>query len=707
MGGLVPDSSTYASPEVKKNGWSSLKELNPAAADAYALGLLIHFVFNPSVPLPATAHPPHPPPTASSRGSIPASIFPTYKRLLNPNPKARLTPAHFLDLGMAETAGDGSGFFASNRLVKVSAGLDNFNLASEAEKALLLRTLKESASSFPTEFASYRILPSLISALEFGGASAAAILPLVLQFGKGIAPADYASVILVHLVKLYTSPDRGTRMALLDHLSEYADKLDKKMVVDKIWPNLQTGFTDTVAIIREATVKSIILLSDKFNERIMNNDLLRHLAKMQADPEPSIRTNTCILIGRLGPSLGYNTKRKVLVPAFARALKDPFVHARVAGLMALMATVECFDIEDLASKVIPNMAFTMVDQEKLVRDQAFKAMELFVKKLEEHAAAMPETAIVENDVLSIGAFPPAAPGPNTLVNSAAGAAGALAGWAISSLGKKLAAADLQSTMGSAVGSAVDRSTSAPLPLGTSGMSNGSGSGLAGALPTPKLETRLSSGGATRSLASTSSAKAMHLGASKASTSLNVPPEWAEEAAAELEASQSNPWGNDDLMDVNADQDDWSAFESAAVTDTQNVGLGLGDVHRRNGSFAAQELNDPWADLTTSTKNTRSSGEWGISPRSSLSVPPARAATSPHIVNAAQLSLSPRLVPARSPTPSDSGRTDHNVGTPSTLHSTVGMSKEEKAAEMARRKEERKQRIAALKEHKKQAGGPKP
>ena len=37
-------------------------------------------------------------------------------------------------------------------------------------------------------------------------------------------------------------------------------------------------------------------------------------------------------------------------------------------------------------------------------------------------------------------------------------------------------------------------------------------------------------------------------------------DWAEEAAAEAEAEEahhSNPWGNDDLMDVNADQDDWS------------------------------------------------------------------------------------------------------------------------------------------------------
>ena len=135
-------------------------------------------------------------------------------------------------------------------------------------------------------------------------------------------------------------------------------------------------------MLREATIRAISQLSDKveslhkdtrvvsnvcqLNDRILNNDLLRHLAKLQSDPEASIRTNACILVGRLGPTLGYNTKRKVLVPAFTKALKDPFVHARVAGLMGFMATMDCFETEELASKVIPSMAFTLVDSEKLV-----------------------------------------------------------------------------------------------------------------------------------------------------------------------------------------------------------------------------------------------------------------------------------------------------------------------------------------------------
>ncbi|PCH43923.1 ARM repeat-containing protein [Wolfiporia cocos MD-104 SS10] len=687
MGSLLPESTTYAPPEVKKGGWSATKELTPAAADSYALGLLIHCAFNPSLPLPATAQPPHPPPTAASRGAIPNVLFSSYKRLLNPNPKSRLTAKVFLELGTATTAGDGSGFFADNSLVKVCTGLDNFSISNEGEKATFLRTLKESASSFPSEFVSYRVLPSLVSALQFGGASAPAILPLVMQMGKTVAPENYSSVILVHLVKLFTSPDRGTRLALLEHLPEYAEKLDKKAVVDKIWPHLQTGFSDTVAVIREATVKSIILLSDKFNDRILNNDLLRFLAKMQGDPEASIRTNTCILIGRLGPSLGYNTKRKVLVPAFSRALKDPFVHCRVAGLMALMATIDCFDIEDLAGKVIPNMAFTTLDKEKLVRDQAFKAMELFVKKLEEHAATMPETVEADSESALPGFLPPASPGPNTLVNTAAGAAGALAGWAMSSLSKKLAAADLQSTMSPAAG--VDRPSSAPLSdaLTSGGLNNS----IPGGFP-PQVQNTLSSPAVpARPIVSTptiKSSKGMQLGASKVPTSLSSSssaPDWAQEAAAEVDVQQQNPWGNDDLIDVNADQDDWSAFESAPAP---LVGLGLGDVPSQNGS-----------------SHSTATDEWGMEIQTlPIHQPKGRVpsmARSPTSNNR----LSTVSSFARSPTPSESGRASpatQDKAAPS-HPSTAGMTKEEKAAEMARRKEERRQRIAALKEQKKNAG----
>lgn len=111
---------------------------HPSVADAYALGLLIHCVFNLNAPLPATADPPHPPPPASSRGAIPTILFNQYKKLLNPNAKARISPAAFLETGMAQL-GDGSGFFANNSFVRICQGLDQFSISGDAEKAALLR----------------------------------------------------------------------------------------------------------------------------------------------------------------------------------------------------------------------------------------------------------------------------------------------------------------------------------------------------------------------------------------------------------------------------------------------------------------------------------------------------------------------------------------------------------------------------------------
>ncbi|KAG2132258.1 armadillo-type protein [Suillus cothurnatus] len=655
MGGLMPDAMACAPPEVKKEGWSTLKDVPISAADGYALGLLLHAVFNPTHPPPPTAQPPHPPPQVSSRGAIPLSVFPSFKKLLNPNAKSRMSPKNLLDIGMVESGGEGHGFFVHNRLVKVCAGLDGFTLSSESEKASLLRTLKESASSFPPEFVSYRILPCLASALEFGGASAATIVPLVLQFGKNVAPDDYGSVIVAPLVKLFASADRGTRIALLDSLPDFAEKLDKKTVVDKIWPNLQTGFTDTVAVIREATVRAIVLLSPKLSDRILNNDLLRHLARLQSDPEASIRTNTCILIGRLGPSLGSCS-------CVQYGAQDSFVHARVAGVMAFMATAECFEIEDVASKVVSAVVGATLDKEKLVRDQAFKAVELFVKRLEAHASTMLETASTE-DGEDLNARLPGAYTQAGLVNSATGAAAALTGWAVSSLGKKLAPADMQTMMSSAA----DASISAP-------NINGRASSLPVSSASPSTNP--------------SRGKGLQLGGHRAPTFA-----LAEEVANEAGQSSSRLW-NDDLIDINADEGDWSAFESAPPAAESKLasaadGLGFGISLR-----ASSPILDDWGAMAFSVSTYKTSHPSQVS--RTLSPQPRRSIVPSTLAPAFSPASSARSTPVSSPRPLPN--TADN--TPPT--SMAGMSKEEKAAEMARRKEERRLRIEKLKEQKKNA-----
>lgn len=119
---------------------------NPSAADSYGFGLVIHFVFNPSQPAPPTSHPPHPPPQPSSRGAIPGGIFPLFKKLLTPDPRSRMTVKTFLDIGMSESSGEGSGFFSHNRLVSICQSLDDFALSSDSEKSNMIRSVVDLVS---------------------------------------------------------------------------------------------------------------------------------------------------------------------------------------------------------------------------------------------------------------------------------------------------------------------------------------------------------------------------------------------------------------------------------------------------------------------------------------------------------------------------------------------------------------------------------
>lgn len=129
---------------------------------------------------------------------------------------------------------------------------------------------------------------------------------------------------------------------------------------------------------------------------------------------------------------------------------------------------------------------------------------------------------------------------------------------------KLATADMQSTM-NAVGIGLQASAPtpafgaparpSPLPFipSTTSVANS-------AVSSPVVPRALSPGGP-----STSKAKGMQLGANKIPAA-TLAMQLEEEASASA-GVDGNPWGTDDLIDINADEDDWStltAFDLAAL-----------------------------------------------------------------------------------------------------------------------------------------------
>ncbi len=195
------------------------------------------------------------------------------------------------------------------------------------------------------------------------------------------------------------------------------------------------GFTDLAPVVREQTLKSVLTLITKLSDRTINGELLKHLAKTANDEQPGIRTNTTICLGKIARHLGSGSRAKVLMAAFTRSMRDPFVHARNAALMALAVTSEYFSDEDCAYRVLPAMAPALIDKEKLVRDQASKTVDIYLQKIRKAAAAMPDSALPPQSMVD-GAARMSTPQPG----EHAAAAASWAGWAISSFTNKLSAA---------------------------------------------------------------------------------------------------------------------------------------------------------------------------------------------------------------------------------------------------------------------------
>lgn len=301
-----------------------------------------------------------------------------------------------------------------------------------------------------------KVLPELIKSVEFGGGGPKAF-SVVMKIAAKLSNEDFDGKITPVVIRLFSNPDRAIRVCLLDSLPLMIDRLSQKVVNDKIFPQLVTGFTDAAPVVREQTLKSVLVIISKLSDRTINGELLKYLAKAANDEQPGIRTNTTICLGKIAKNLGTSSRSKVLIAAFTRSLRDPFVHARNAALMALAVTGEYFVEEDIALRIMPVLCPLLIDKEKLIRDQTSKTMDIYLQRVRKAAAGMPDTALPPQGAEGAGAPRMSTPQPNEA------SASSWAGWAISSFTNKLstAAGEMQTSNGS--GAASPKPTSSPGP----------------------------------------------------------------------------------------------------------------------------------------------------------------------------------------------------------------------------------------------------
>ncbi|KAI9811626.1 MAG: hypothetical protein M1827_005375 [Pycnora praestabilis] len=455
---LLPDSGRYAPSEVAKSGWEIIKRQPISAVDAYYLGTLIFEVFNGEFISSDQV---------GQTKNIPPSMQQSYKRLVNGNPKARSSVGAFLEQGRRS-----GGFFATS-LIQLTEGIESLGLKSEGEREEFLSELNEAFEDFPEEFLNIKVLPELLKSVEFGGGGPK-VFSVVMKIGAKIPDEDYDTRIIPIVNRLFSSQDRVIRVCLLDNLPLMIDHLPQKLVNDKIFPQMVTGFIDVAPVVREQTVKAVLTIITKLSDRTINGELLKYLAKTSNDEQPGIRTNTTICLGKIAKYLSTNTRQKVLAAAFARSLRDPFVHARNAALLALGATSDVFTDDDCANKILPALCPSLVDKEKIVRDQANKTLDLYLNRIRKYSLTLPDTAIPQpNSSEAAGA---AAPRMETPQNDTS-----WAGWAISSFTNKISTASGQMQNGSHGVDAKpkdDRSSSVPPSADTARPATSTGSASA-------------------------------------------------------------------------------------------------------------------------------------------------------------------------------------------------------------------------------------
>ncbi|EDV21771.1 uncharacterized protein TRIADDRAFT_1172, partial [Trichoplax adhaerens] len=392
----------YFQDEGKTECWSN---------DIQSIGSLIWELFNG--PLSESS-------SLSNTMKIPKLLITHYRKMISPKPHLRPSPRQLIDHCRSD------GGFMKNSYVDTNLFLEELQLKDTDEKTAFFKSLNDHVDEFPVKFCKQRLLPQLINAFEFGGAGSAVLQPLI-KIGRHLTDEEYQEKVIPCIIKLFSSPDRSTRINLLQQMEFFAKYLNPKVVDSQIYPQLATGFTDTVPALREETIKSMVLLVPKLSESTISKDLLKHFAILQQDEQSSIRTNTTICLGKVACHFSEATRQRVLATAFLRAMQDPFPPARIAGILGFAATKSYYSQKDIAEKILPNLCSKTLDSDKSVRDQIFASIRQFLAIMESYSEQMKreptENGTVNDD--------------QGLAATAAGAASSWAGWAVNSLASKI------------------------------------------------------------------------------------------------------------------------------------------------------------------------------------------------------------------------------------------------------------------------------
>ncbi|RKP21491.1 ARM repeat-containing protein [Rozella allomycis CSF55] len=210
------------------------------------------------------------------------------------------------------------GGYFDDFFISTSKQMESFIVVSDRE--VFLRSLSEKIEQIPINYLSFKtVIPIILHVLKFGNADG----PVM----------DILSL-------LFNSNDRSVRIDLLKNIEVFAEKLDPKIINNKIYKMMASGFSDCVPSVRENTMIASLLLTSKLSEKTLNDDLISNVFKLLSDEQPGIRTNAIIAIGKLCPILSQTSRKKYFVDALILGLQDTFKAARESTLKVMSDSIE-------------------------------------------------------------------------------------------------------------------------------------------------------------------------------------------------------------------------------------------------------------------------------------------------------------------------------------------------------------------------------
>ncbi|KAI3613332.1 hypothetical protein CBS9595_004165 [Malassezia furfur] len=432
-GGQPPHAHDRVAPEVEA-GWGHVADVPVPAVDSFAIGVLAIDAFNDQVPANLRTFP---------AGRIPPLLYPLVRQMVHADPHTRLSAADLVAAGNQP-----GGFLTKNELVRASALVEEFRLADAHHKEAILGELEQLQPRLLPTFSQCKVLPVLVEAfrskpipnglndsLEL---SARVLLPLMLRLGEALDEARWRHTLGTPVLDAFGTPYSPMRAALLQHLGLYVAHLDTRAVMGRVWPAVAAWLEDPHEVVRAAVLESLPLLAPKLSDRVLNNDLLRQLAKTQTDRQPALRIQTTQLLGKLTPFVTPTTRASVLVPAFARSLKDVYEQARLAGVDAFRTNEASFDAEASARSVVPALAPCLVDRNREVRETASTTLHTYLDKIQAYAAKLSSESSELPPAPTLAGAQASAPSEGrsafSFLSATAGhAASALSDWAIAQL----------------------------------------------------------------------------------------------------------------------------------------------------------------------------------------------------------------------------------------------------------------------------------